>query len=134
VAIWSRNRQEDAELSSYAEWVKEIREPNMDQTGIRRLESEIRALRNDILTAFGQRYVRPRNARITDLRRKIDTLKGMVFAWLYASGKWDKVPALSEVTDEINDLAMLWLSVDLTKMFDTAYPKKAPRDVLWRNH
>jgi hypothetical protein len=106
----------------------------MDQTGIRRLESEIRALRNDILTAFGQRYVRPRANGITKLRRKIDTLKGMVFAWLYASGKYDSITPLGEVTDEINDLAMLWLSVDLTKMLETAYPKKAPRDMLWRNH
>jgi hypothetical protein len=132
VAFFQNKRREaetDAELADYAEWVKEIREPNMDQTGIRRLESEIRALRNDILTAFGQRYVRPRHNGITVLRRKIDTLKGMVFAWLYASGKYDSITPLGEVTDEVNDLAMLWLSVDLTKMLETAYPKKAPRDI-----
>jgi hypothetical protein len=129
MAIWSRNRQDDAELSNYAEWIKEIREPNVDNNGIRRLEAEIRAKRNDILNALGQRYVRPRLNKITEIRRDIDTLKGMVFSWLYVSGKWDKVPALKDVTDEINDMAMLWLSVDLTKMLDQAYPQKAPRDV-----
>jgi hypothetical protein len=129
MAIWSRNRQDDSELSSYAEWIKEIREPNVDNNGIRRLEAEIRAKRNDILNALGQRYVRPRLNKITEIRREIDTLKGMVFSWLYVSGKYDKVPALKDVTDEINDMAMLWLSVDLTKMLDQAYPKRAPRDV-----
>jgi hypothetical protein len=101
----------------------------MDQNGIRRLEAEIRAKRNDILNALGQRYVRPRQNKITEIRRDIDTLKGMVFSWLYVSGKWDKVPALKDVTDDINGMAMLWLSVDLTKMLDQAYPQKAPRDV-----
>jgi hypothetical protein len=129
MAIWSKNRREDTELSDYAEWIKEIREPNVDNNGIRRLEAEIRAKRNDILNALNQRYVRPRNNKITEIRREVDVLKGMVFSWLYVSGKWDKVPALKDVDDEINDMAMLWLSVDLTKMLDTAYPKKAPRDV-----
>jgi hypothetical protein len=132
VAFFPNKRREaetDAELASYADWVKEIREPDMDQTGIRRLESEIRAKRNDILNSLGQRYVRPRNNKITEIRRDVDTLKGMVFAWLYISGKYDKVPALKDVTEEVNDLAMLWLSVDLTKMLDTAYPKRAPRDI-----
>lgn len=124
-----REAETDAELADYAEWVKEIREPNMDQNGIRRLEAEIRAKRNDILNSLGQRYVRPRANSITNIRREVDTLKGMVFAWFYVSGKHDSITPISEVTDDVNDLAMLWLSVDLTKMLDTAYPKKAPRDI-----
>jgi hypothetical protein len=99
----------------------------VDNNGIRRLEAEIRAKRNDILNALGQRYVRPRLNKITEIRREIDTLKGMVFSWLYVSGKYDKVPALKDVNDEINDMAMLWLSVDLAKMLDQAYPQKAPK-------
>jgi hypothetical protein len=106
----------------------------VDNNGIRRLEAEIRAKRNDILNALNQRYVRPRNNKITEIRREVDVLKGMVFAWLYVSGKYENITPLKEVTEEINDMAMLWLSVDLTKMLDTAYPKRAPRDVLWRNH
>jgi hypothetical protein len=124
-----RDTEADAELADYAAWVKEIREPNVDNNGIRRLEAEIRAKRNDIINALSQRYVRPRNNKITEIRRDVDTLKGMVFAWLYVSGKYDKVPALNQMTEEVNDLAMLWLSVDLTKMIDTAYPKRAPRDI-----
>jgi hypothetical protein len=124
-----REAETDAELSSYASWVKEIREPDVDNNGIRRLESEIRAQRNDILNALNQRYVHPRTNKITEIRRDIDALKGMVFAWLYVSGKWTNIIPIEEVTEEVNDLAMLWLSVDLTKMIDTAYPKKAPRDV-----
>jgi hypothetical protein len=101
----------------------------MDQNGIRRLESEIRAKRNDILTAFSQKYVRPKNVKITQLRRDVDELKGMVFAWIYVSGKWEGIHRITEVTEQINDLIMLWLSVDLKKMLDTAYPKRAPRDI-----
>jgi hypothetical protein len=124
-----RQEQEDQELADYAAWVKEIREPDVDNNGIRRLETEIRAKRNDILNAFGQRYVRPRANSITKIRREVDELKGMVFAWLYVSSKWDGIPQLKDVNDEVNDLAMLWLSVDLRKMLDQAYPQKAPRDV-----
>jgi hypothetical protein len=101
----------------------------MDNTGIHRLESEIRAKRNDILTAISQRYVRPNRIKITEIRRDVDELKGMVFAWVYVSGKWEGIHRITEVTDQINDLIMLWLSVDLKKMLDQVYPKKAPRDV-----
>lgn len=119
---------EDTELAEYAAWIREIREPDVDSTGLRRLESEIRAKRNTVLTGLGQRYVRPRQNKITELRRELDTLKGMVFAWLYVSGKWDGIPQLDEVTEAVNDLSMLWLSVDLKKMLDQAYPQKAPKD------
>jgi hypothetical protein len=131
VAFWSNRDKEaeDAELAEYASWVKEIREPDVDNTGIRRLESEIHALRNQILTDHGQQFLRRPGYLITNIRRDIDKLKGMVFAWLYVSGKYTNITPLNEVTEEINDLAMLWLSVDLTKMLERAYPKKAPRDV-----
>jgi hypothetical protein len=131
VAFWNKNDREaeDKELAEYASWVKEIREPDVDNNGIRRLEAEIHAKRNELLTALGQRFVRPRQNKITDIRREVDTLKGMVFAWLYVSGKWDAISPLKTVTTDVNDLAMLWLSVDLIKMDNAAYPKKAPRDV-----
>jgi hypothetical protein len=124
-----REAETDAELVSYASWVKEIREPDVDNDGIRRLESEIRAKRNEILNALNQRYVHPRNHKITEIRRDVDELKGMVFAWLYVSGKWVNIIPIEEVNEEVNDLAMLWLSVDLIRMIDRAYPKKAPRDI-----
>jgi hypothetical protein len=124
-----RQEQEDQELADYAAWIKEIREPDVDNNGIRRLESEIRATRNEILNALAQRYVHPRSYKITEIRRDIDSLKGMVFAWLYVSGKWTDIIPIEEVTEEVNDLAMLWLSVDLIKMLNTAYPQKAPRDI-----
>lgn len=96
----------------------------------RRLAAEITALRNDILTALGQNYVRPRTSKnITAIRQDLLQLKGMCIAWLYVSGKWDHVSAITELTEEVNDLCMLWLSVDLIKMFDRAFPKKAPKDV-----
>jgi hypothetical protein len=131
VAFWNKNDREaeEAELAEYASWVKEIREPDVDNNGIRRLESEIHAKRNELLNALSQRYVRPRQNRITDIRREVDTLKGMVFAWLYVSGKWEGISPLRTLTDTVNDLAMLWLSVDLIKIDNAAYPKKAPRDV-----
>jgi hypothetical protein len=132
VAFWSnrdKDAEEKAELAEYASWIKEIREPDVDNNGIRRLEAEIRAKRNDILNELSQRYVRPRLHNITKIRREVDTLKGMVFAWLYVSGKWEGVSALNTVTETVNDLAMLWLSVDLLKMDNAAYPKKAPKDV-----
>lgn len=134
MAFWSRNtrdKETDTELADYAAWVKEIREPDVDNNGIRRLEAEIRAERNLLLTTLSQRFIRPRLNRITDIRKRLDTLKGMVYAYLYLTGKWDSISPLpiSEITDEVNDLSMLWLSVDLKKMYDTAYPQKAPRDV-----
>lgn len=131
MAFWSRNTQEEEakELSDYAAWIREIREPDVDNNGIRRLEAEIRASRNTLLTSLKQRFVRPRTNKITEIRKDLDTLKGLVFAWLYVSGKWEHVRALTVVDDEVNDLAMLWLSVDLKKMYDSAYPQKAPRDV-----
>lgn len=131
MAFWARSTKEedDTELAEYAKWIKEIREPDVDNQGIRRLEAEIRARRNTVLTGLTQRFVRPRQNKITDLRRELDTLKGMVFAWLYVSGKWDIVQPITLVTDDVNDAAMLWLSVDLKKMYDQAYPQKAPRDV-----
>jgi hypothetical protein len=124
-----RNKETETELSSYAAWIREIREPDVNNDGIRRLEAEIRVNRNNILNSLSQRYLRPRNNKITEIRRDIDTLKGMVFAWLYVSGKWTSFAPIEDVTEEVNDLAMLWLSVDLTRMIDTAYPQKAPRDV-----
>lgn len=131
MAFWSRNTREaeNTELADYAAWVKEIREPDVDNNGIRRLEAEIRAKRNLVLTGLQQRFVRPRTNKITDLRRELDTLAGMVFAWLYVSGKWDIVQPITIITDDVNDAAMMWLSVDLKKMYDQAYPQKAPRDV-----
>lgn len=131
MAFWSRTDKEaeEAELADYAAWIREIREPDVDNNGIRRLEAEIRVKRNLVLTGLTQRFVRPRQNKITDLRRELDELKGMVIAWLYVSGKWDIIQPVTLVTDDVNDLAMMWLSVDLKKMYDSAYPQKAPRDV-----
>lgn len=131
MAFWNKSDKEaeNKELAEYASWIKEIREPDVDNNGIRRLEAEIHSSRNDLLGRLGQRFVRPRENKITNIRRDLDTFKGMVFAWLYVSGKWDKISRMNEVTDEVNDLAMIWLSVDLAKMIERAYPKRAPRDV-----
>jgi|SRR5215472_16917397 len=94
-----------------------------------RLEAEIRYLRNEILNALGQHYIHKTRTgyRLTDIRRDLDTLRGMVFAWLYVNGKYTAVPSLSVVTKEVNDLSMLYLSVDLAKMYTRAYPPKPER-------
>ena len=88
------------------------------------LEQEIRIRRDDILTAFGQKYVRPRNIRISDVRHKLAILEGMVVAYCIAGGHWNGVWNNNEIPEALNDAAMIWLSVDLVKMRERAYPKK----------
>jgi len=127
MAFWNRTGSIEDEEAEFDAWLAEVKEPEMaDANGIRRLESEIHAKRNDVLTALGQNFVhRTRTGyRITDIRRDLDVLKGMVYAWLYVSGKYTEIPALGAVTEDVNDLAMIWLSVDLTKMYERAYPPK----------
>lgn len=129
--FWNRQKAEadKIEMAEYAEWIKKIREPDVDNNSIRRLESEIHAKHKEILDAFAQRFISPRRRRMTDIRREIDTLKGMVFAWLYVSGKWDIISTIGSVSKPVNDLAMLHLDIDLANLLNRAYPQKAPRDV-----
>jgi hypothetical protein len=134
VAFWpGRTRKSerliDEELQEFDKWIDKVREPRMSDDNVRRLESEIYAKRNKVMDSLTQRFVRPRQNKITDIRREVDVLRGMVLAYLYVSGKWDKISTIGKVTEDVNDLAMLYLSVDLIKMDDRAYPKKAPRDV-----
>jgi hypothetical protein len=124
VAFWTRDKSDDTELIEYAAWVKEIREPDVDNEGIRRLEQEIRAKEHDILSKLGQHYVRPRLTRISDIRREVDTLAGMVFAWLYVSGKHDSSTPITGINDDVNDLSMMWLDVNLREITNRAYPQK----------
>jgi len=124
MAFWNRFGSIEQEEAEFDKWLAEVREPDMGDN--HRLEAEIRYLRNEILNALGQNYVHKSRTgyRITDIRRDLDTLKGMVFAWLYVTGRYTAVPSLTGVTDEINDIAMLYLSVDLAKMYERAYPPK----------
>jgi len=133
VAFWSRARREaviDEEIYQFDKWAAEVKDPNMADVNLNRLSAEITVLRNDILANFGQRYVRPRTAKnITAIRQDLLCLQGMCYAWLYVSGKWESVSAITELTEEVNDLTMLWLSVDLLKMFGQAFQPKAPNDI-----
>jgi len=98
--------------------------------GFRMLEREIHARRNDVLNALDQRYVHPRSSRyrIADIRSSLSVLEGLVIAYLYTNGILDGAQYPAEVTEELNDAAMMWLSVDLIKMRDRAYPKKGNHD------
>jgi hypothetical protein len=93
-----------------------------DITGERRLAYEIRNKRDTILFALDNRDAHPSTARITDIRRELSVLQGMVWAYLYATEKWTHNTHL-ELTVYTNDMAMLWLSVDLLKMRNRAYGK-----------
>jgi hypothetical protein len=133
VAFWNRARREaatDEEIYQFDKWAEQVKDPNMADANLHRLNAEITHLRNELLTELGQRYVRPRTAKnITAIRQDLLRLQGMCYAWLYVSGKWDNVAAITGLTEEVNDLCMIWLSVDLIKMFGNAFPQKAPRDV-----
>lgn len=88
-----------------------------------RLEREIRAKRNSVLLMLRKREAHPGSygVRLTYLRSEMSILQGMVFSWLYISGKWTKEAPISMPDNSVNDLAMYWLSVDLLDMHRRAY-------------
>jgi hypothetical protein len=95
---------------------------SLTPAGRQRLESEIRVKRNTILNALDERDRRKYHHAVGDLRHDLSILQGMVYAWFYMTGLWDKMGAIT-LTEDINNMAMLHLSVDLIKMRRRAYGK-----------
>lgn len=92
----------------------------VSEEGIRRLEREIRTKRNAILDALERRDQHPSTIKVTQVRYNLWILYGMVYSYLYITGRYTD-PQPITANDEVNDLAMLWLSVDLIKMRKQAY-------------
>jgi len=126
MAFWNRRRQieqEVRELDRYMGWMETVKNPAHADARIQRLEIEIRVKRNEVMNALHQKFVHPRSVKIAYIRHELNILHGMVYAYMYVTGKWNNIdPISTEVTEEINDLALLYLSVDLTDMYARAYP------------
>jgi hypothetical protein len=90
----------------------------------RRLESEIRTKYDAIIAAIDLHTRKPRKARITDIRREINILQGMVFAWFYVSGRWNRAQPIA-MSHDVNNLAMYWLGVNIVDLQRRVSPIKA---------
>jgi hypothetical protein len=102
---------------------------NWEIAGERRLAYEIRTKRNNLLDALDKYQNHPHSQaiKITDIRRDLDVLQGLVFGYIYATEKWTHNTHMT-LTEEVNNIIMLWLSVDLIKMYEQAAKKPKPHN------
>jgi|SRR5215469_18487968 len=122
MAFWNRKGSIEEEEAEFDAWLAEVREPADVDQKLQRLEIEIRIKRDDVLNKIGQRYVRPRTVKIVDIRHDTDVLVGMVISYLYASGHWNNIPAITTVDEQVNAMSVMYLNVDLLNILGKVYP------------
>jgi hypothetical protein len=88
----------------------------------RRLESEIRTKYDAIIAAIDLHNRSPRKIHITDIRKEINILQGMVYAWFYVSGRWNRVQPIV-MSHDVNNLAMYWLGVNVLDLQRRTTPR-----------
>jgi hypothetical protein len=87
--------------------------------GIQRLAYEIRIKRNATLDLLDKRDKLPTRVKVSDIRQNIYELQGMVYAYLYVTGRWTHNETII-LNEESNNMVMLYTSVDLIKMYERA--------------